>query len=434
MSGTVIGENRESAANVHEQVGAQARLAKQAASKLAQLPREGKDRALLAIGEQLLRDEAFILAANERDVNQAIAENAPESYLDRLRLNHDRIESLVSAINELVALNDPIGETVKSWTRPNQLHIEQVRVPLGVIGMIYEARPNVTVDAATIALKTGNAIVLRGSRSAAHSNAALTESMQKALQSLDLPHEAIQYLAIPDREAVDALCTLNGVVDVIIPRGGAELIARVVRNSTVPVLETGVGNCHIFVDQSANYEMAEAIVINAKTSRPAVCNAAETLLLHREWPHSQQAKLLASLLQKGVELRCCEATRALHPDLAEQLHSASEADWDTEYSTNILAVRTVANVAEAIEHIAAHGTSHSEAIVTEDADNASQFLAQVDAAAVYHNASTRFTDGGEFGFGAEIGISTQKMHARGPMGLEALTSTKYLVRGTGQIR
>lgn len=419
---------------IRNQVEKQARLAKQASRRLAQLSREEKDAALLAIARKLDEDRQTILAANAEDVEQARAAGQLDSYLDRLRLDDKRIDGLIASLEEMVALTDPVGETIDAWTRPNGIEIEQVRVPLGVIGMVYEARPNVTVDSAAIALKTGNAIVLRGSRTALASNQALVASIRQALESLHLPADAVQYLAITAHESVDALCTLNGLIDVIIPRGGAELIKRVIRTSTVAVLETGVGNCHIFVDESAAYPMAEAIAINAKTSRPAVCNSAETLLLHENWPHAHQQSLLKALHEAGVELRACERTRSLHPELASILKTAEEADFDAEFLDLIIAVRTVKDCGEAIEHIALHGTAHSEAILTENQANAARFLREVDAAAVYHNASTRFTDGGEFGFGAEIGISTQKLHARGPMGLTALTTSKYVIRGNGQIR
>ncbi|WP_019121336.1 glutamate-5-semialdehyde dehydrogenase [Brevibacillus massiliensis] len=421
-------------AQIREAVALQAQAAKQAARVWALLSGEQKNAALRAIGEQLRTNEAAILAANEQDLQAAEASGQPASYLDRLRLSHDRILGLVQSLEELALLPDPIGSTTAKWERPNGLVIQSVRVPLGVIGMVYEARPNVTVDSAAIALKTGNAILLRGSRSAARTNVALVASIHTALRSLDLPEEAVQYVAIEQHESVDAMCTLNGLIDVIIPRGGAALINRVVKTSTVPVLETGVGNCHIFVDESANRQMAEAIVINAKTSRPSVCNAAESLLLHRKWPREQREGLLRSLWHAGVEIRACAKTREDFPELQEILKPAQDEDWGCEYLAMIIAVRTVESLEEAIAHIAKHGTGHSEAIVTENDQAAKRFLAAVDAAAVYHNASTRFTDGGEFGFGAEIGISTQKIHARGPMGLEALTSIKYQILGTGQIR
>lgn len=420
--------------SLRENVLEQLTKAKQASRTMALLSRAEKDNALAAIKERLLMDEPVILAANGQDLARAEADGQPASYLDRLRLTPERLRDLVAGVDQLIALDDPVGESMNRWQRPNGLSIEQVRVPLGVVGMVYEARPNVTIDAAAIALKTGNAIVLRGSHSAVQSNLALVESVRAALTASGLPAEAVQYLPFSEHESVDILCTANGLIDVIIPRGGAGLIQRVLKIASVPVLETGVGNCHIFVDQSADYAMAEAIVLNAKTSRPAVCNAAETLLVHREWPLDQQHRLLARLLAAGVELRVCAQTKALHPELAADLKEASPEDWDQEYSNLILAVRTVNHLDDALEHIQRHSTGHSEAIVTEDSQSAHRFLSSVDATTVYHNASTRFTDGGEFGFGAEIGISTQKLHARGPMGLPALTSYKYIVRGNGQIR
>ncbi|MGG4496258.1 glutamate-5-semialdehyde dehydrogenase [Brevibacillus reuszeri] len=420
--------------SLKEKVLGQITLAKKASRQMALQDRRAKDSALAAIAEQLQVDADDILTANEQDLARAEADGQPASYLDRLRLTPARIRDLVDGLQQLISLEDPVGQKLEQWTRPNGLAIEQVRVPLGVIGMVYEARPNVTIDAAAIALKTGNAIVLRGSHSAVSSNLALVKSIRAGLANAGITPEAVQYLPFAEHASVDILCTANGLIDVIIPRGGAGLINRVLQLSSVPVLETGVGNCHIFVDQTAQYEMTKAIVINAKTSRPAVCNAAETLLIHRDWPLAHQNDLLKQLIESGVEIRACEQTRALHSDLAAQLQAASEADWDAEFSDLILAVRTVDSLADAINHIAEHSTGHSEAILTEDAESASRFLATVDSTTVYHNASTRFTDGGEFGFGAEIGISTQKLHARGPMGLPALTSYKYVVRGTGQIR
>ncbi|MBO8163302.1 MAG: glutamate-5-semialdehyde dehydrogenase [Brevibacillus sp.] len=420
--------------DIRTSVAEQARLAKQAARRWALFTREEKDEALRAIARRLRQDEDQILAANDKDMAAAEAEGRAASYLDRLRLTSGRIAELAESVEALADLPDPVGEVTERWSRPNGLVIQSVRVPLGVIGMVYEARPNVTVDAAAIALKTGNGIVLRGSRSAKQSNLALVACMHAALQSLGLPEQAVQYLHADQHESVDALCTLNGLIDVIIPRGGGQLIQRVVRTSTVPVLETGVGNCHLFIDESARYDMAEPIVLNAKTSRPSVCNAAETLLLHRCWPHGHTVALLKRLADAGVELRACDLTRRNCPELAGILKAANEEDWHAEYLDLTLAVRTVDSLEEALQHIERYGTGHSEAIVTENEQNARQFLAAVDAAAVYHNASTRFTDGGEFGFGAEIGISTQKIHARGPMGLRALTSIKYQILGTGQIR
>lgn len=420
--------------NWKQQLQEQLRLAKQASRKWALLTTEEKNNALTAIGEQLLADEAVILEANKQDLDRAEADGQASSYLDRLRLTPERIRDLADGLQQLVALEDPVGQSMDRWTRPNGLVMEQIRVPLGVIGMVYEARPNVTIDAAAIALKTGNAIVLRGSHSAVNSNLALARSMRDALTKSGLSPEAVQYLPFAEHESVDMLCTANGLIDVIIPRGGAGLISRVLKTASVPVLETGVGNCHIFVERTADYAMAETIVLNAKTSRPSVCNAAESLLLDHEWPLASQRDLLQRLHDAGVEIRACERTRKQHPELSSFLKEANEEDWDTEYIDLIIAVRTVESLEDALEHISLHSTGHSEAIVTENEAAAQRFLATVDATTVYHNASTRFTDGGEFGFGAEIGISTQKLHARGPMGLPALTSYKYVVRGTGQIR
>ncbi|MEJ8546834.1 glutamate-5-semialdehyde dehydrogenase [Brevibacillus borstelensis] len=419
---------------LNEQVYGQIKLAKAASRKLARFNQEAKDAALYEAAKQLLQNEAAILEANGQDLIRAEQDGQPAAYLDRLRLTPERLQDLADSLRQLAKQADPVGEVMERWTRPNGLVIEQIRVPLGVVGMVYEARPNVTVDAAAIALKTGNAIVLRGSRSALSSNLALAECIRTALKRSGLPEEALQYLPYPDHEAVDLLCTATGLIDVIIPRGGASLIQRVLQKSTVPVLETGVGNCHVYIDKTADYDMAEAIILNAKTSRPAVCNAAETLLIHQSWPLELQDSLLARLLSAGIELRACEKTRMRHPGLTNRLAAAAAQDWDTEYLSLTLAVATVDSLGDAIGHIASHGTGHSEAIVAQDRGRAELFLSQVDAAAVYHNASTRFTDGGEFGFGAEIGISTQKLHARGPMGLTALTTSKYVVRGCGQIR
>lgn len=419
---------------IRQSVAAQAKKAKNASRQLALASTEQKNNALLSIGQQIGLDSELILAANELDVNQALQEGSTDSYLDRLRLNPDRIQGLIDSLQELSLLPDPIGQVTAEWERPNGLRIQEVRVPLGVIGMVYEARPNVTVDAAAIAIKTGNAICLRGSRSASQTNQALTRSIQKGLEAVGLPSDSVQYLTAWQRESVDALCTLNGLIDVVIPRGGAELIKRVVRTATVPVLETGEGICHIFIDQQATYSMAEQIVLNAKTSRPSVCNALETLLIHQDWPKELVSQLIDALHEAQVTIRACDRLYQQFANEKPYLEQATEADWDTEYLDLILAVRFVDDLTEAMEHIHRHGSGHSEAILTEDPEAATRFLREVDAACVYHNASTRFTDGGEFGYGAEIGISTQKTHARGPMGLPALTSWKYQIQGTGQIR
>ncbi|MGD8190835.1 glutamate-5-semialdehyde dehydrogenase [Brevibacillus ginsengisoli] len=420
--------------DIRQSVTAQAQKAKAASRKLALASTELKNQALLAIGHQLATDTEQILTANQKDCDQALQDGSTASYLDRLRLNPARIQGLIDSLHELSLLPDPIGQITAEWERPNGLRIQEVRVPLGVIGMVYEARPNVTLDAAAIAIKTGNAICLRGSRSASETNQALTRSIQKGLESVDLPSDSVQYLTAKQRESVDVLCTLNGIIDVIIPRGGAELIKRVVRTSTVPVLETGEGICHVFIDESAAYPMAEQIVLNAKTSRPSVCNALETLLIHRDWSANAVSRLITSLSEANVTIRACDRLYREFADQYPNLEQATDADWDTEYLDLVLSVRIVDDLTEAMEHIHRHGSGHSEAILTEDLESAARFLREVDAACVYHNASTRFTDGGEFGYGAEIGISTQKTHARGPMGLPALTSWKYRIQGNGQIR
>jgi glutamate-5-semialdehyde dehydrogenase len=372
------------------------------------------------------------LAANALDIEAAKNHGVSSALIDRLTLNETRIRDMAIGLRQVAELPDPVGEVLQSWSRPNGLKIEKVRVPLGVIGMIYEARPNVTVDAAGLSLKTGNAVILRGSSSALHSNQKIVAILREALAQTRVPAEAIQLLEEGTREEVNQLFKLNDYLDVLIPRGGASLIRSVVENSSVPVLETGVGICHIYVDETADLEMAQRIVVNGKTQRPAVCNATETLLVHEEWAKENLPQLLQPLVEKGVELRGCPKTIQYAPNLP--IIPATEEDWGTEYLDYTLSVAIVPSVQEAVRHIGKYGTKHSESIVTENQQNAEYFLNHVDAAAVYHNASTRFTDGFEFGFGAEIGISTQKLHARGPMGLPALTSYKYKIYGKGQIR
>lgn len=403
--------------------------AKAAWPSLAATPSAVRDALLLDLADRLEGAEEAILQANDLDMARAQAESVGPALLDRLSLRKGRVRAMADGARAIAALPDPLGETVRGWTRPNGLKIEQVRVPLGVVGFVYEARPNVTIEAACLCLKSGNALVLRGGSSALESNRALVRVLHDALAAADLPTELVAFVDFPDRSAVDELLGLTGILDVVIPRGGAGLIQRTIELARVPVIETGVGNCHVFVDASADPAMARRVVLNAKCQRPGVCNAAETLLVHREWlPHL--GPLLDALRDEGVELRGCPRTREVYPEAKP----AGDADWDTEYLDLIMAVKVVDSVDEAIAHIARHGTRHSEAILTNDLASAERFLARVDAAAVYVNASTRFTDGGEFGFGAEVGISTQKLHARGPMGLRELTTTKYLVRGEGQIR
>ncbi|WP_342431367.1 glutamate-5-semialdehyde dehydrogenase [Neobacillus sp. FSL H8-0543] len=399
-----------------------------AAKTMAMLTSEEKNEALAKMADQLLNEKEFILKENAKDIQAGKDKGISESLLDRLLLTGERIDQIADAISQLIKLEDPIGETVDAWERPNGLQIQTVRVPLGVIGMVYEARPNVTVDAGSLCLKAGNAVLLRGSTSALHSNKALVQVMQAALSESEIPVDAVQLLEDTSRETAAQMFKLNQYLDVLIPRGGAGLIQTVIQNATVPVLETGVGNCHVFVDETAEKQMAINIAINAKMHRPSVCNAAETLLIHEEWPYISE--LLHSLNEKGVELRGDEKLAAAYSFVKQ----AIEEDWHTEYLSATLAVKLVGDVKEAIHHIDEYGTKHSEAIISENDQNVRLFFQAVDAAVVYHNASTRFTDGEQFGYGAEIGISTQKLHARGPMGLRAITTTKAIVQGTGQIR
>jgi len=403
---------------------------KKASAVLALLDTEKKNKALFAIADALTDHTEEILSENALDVAAGRENGMSDSLLDRLALSESRIEGMAEGVRQLAALPDPIGETVEEFTRPNGLRIRKVRVPLGVIGMIYEARPNVTVDTAAIAFKTGNGILLRGSANALRSNMALAKVMRDALRAEGIPEDVIAVVEDTAHKSVDELVRMNDCVDVVTPRGGAGLIRRVMETASVPVLETGVGNCHIFVDESAKYDMAERIVVNAKTQRPSVCNAMETLLVHSVWATGNLAKLLAKLHTLGVTVHGDKTVQDMDP-LAIP---AVDEDWDKEYLAPELAVKVVDNLDAAMAHIAAHGTKHTEVILTEDAENAAFFLRGVDAAAVYHNASSRFTDGFEFGFGAEMGISTQKLHARGPLGLREMTSYKYIVLGSGQIR
>ncbi|MGY4763373.1 glutamate-5-semialdehyde dehydrogenase [Paenibacillus mucilaginosus] len=412
------------------EVKQKAGLAKQAAPLLAQLTTEQKNHALLYMAECLEKEAESIITANAEDLQRGRESGISTSLLDRLALNRQRIEAMAEGLRQIVTLPDPIGDTLEAFSRPNGLHIRKVRVPIGVIGIIYEARPNVTVDAAGLCLKTGNAVVLRGGSSALSSNKRIVEVLHQALEQTDVPPFALQLVLDPSRSSVDEMLKLNGLLDVLIPRGGASLIQNVVKNATVPVIETGAGICHTYLDETAQPEMALQIAINAKVQRPSVCNSMETLLVHRGFAARHLPMIAEQFIQQRVELRGDEETRALVAGIS----AATEEDWDTEYNDYILNVRIVGGLDEALEHIRLHGTMHSECIVTENTLHAARFLQEVDAAAVYHNASTRFTDGFEFGFGAEIGISTQKLHARGPMGLPALTSSKYCITGSGQIR
>lgn len=390
-----------------------------------------KDAALLAAAAALEKHAGKILAANREDTDAARASGMRPSMLDRLTLTEARIHSMAEGVRQIAAQADPIGSVLEGHTNANGLKIEKVRVPLGVIGMIYEARPNVTADAAALCLKAGNAVILRGGKEAIQSNTAIAEILREAVAGEGLPEDSIQLIHDTTRESSIALMNLTGYLDVLIPRGGAGLIRSVVENSHVPVIETGVGNCHVFVDETADIDMAASIIFNAKTSRPSVCNAIETILVHKNIAARALPAIKAKLDEKNVELRGCERTREI---LGDCVIPAVESDWSEEYLDYILAIKVVDSLDDALAHIAQYSSGHSEAIITENYRNAERFLSEVDAAAVYVNASTRFTDGGEFGLGAEIGISTQKLHARGPMGVNELTSTKFIIRGGGQIR
>lgn len=404
--------------------------AKAASRILSCLSTAQKDAALRAIAVSLRDHQKEIIEANARDLDAAQKNGMSASLQDRLRLTKDRIDAIAGAVEDIVKLEDPVGQVIGGGNRPNGLKIEKIRVPLGVVGMIFEARPNVTVDAASLCLKSSNACILRGGKEAIHSNTVLATLMRGALASQGLPEDAIQLVEDTSRQSAADLMSLNGYLDVLIPRGGKGLIRAVVDNATVPVIETGAGNCHIFVDASADVDLAVSVCDNAKTSRPSVCNAVETVLVHREIAPAFLPRLKAALDAHRVELRGCARTAALIPDVIP----ATEEDYATEYDDYILALRVVDCLEDAIEHIQTYSTGHSEAILTNNYRNAQEFTAHIDSAAVYVNASTRFTDGGEFGFGAEIGISTQKLHARGPMGLAELCSCKYIVTGNGQIR
>ncbi|MEH7098450.1 glutamate-5-semialdehyde dehydrogenase [Neobacillus vireti] len=405
-----------------------AKKLKKAAKQLGIITTDEKNAALMKLADHLLTKKGFILEENAKDLQAGKERGLSESLLDRLLLTEERIEQIVDGVRQLVQLEDPIGETIETWERPNGLQIQTIRVPLGVVGMVYEARPNVTVDAGSLCLKAGNAVLLRGSSSAIYSNKALVQVMREALEGTAIPADAVQLLEDTSRETASEMFRLNEYLDVLIPRGGAGLIQTVVQNATVPVLETGVGNCHIFIDETAEKEMAIEIAINAKLHRPSVCNAAETVLIHENWPYTSD--LLSRLQDKQVELRGGDSLVSAY----SFVKPATEEDWANEFLAPILAVKQVSDVREAINHIDQYGTKHSEAIIGENEENVRLFFQAVDAAVLYHNASTRFTDGEQFGYGAEIGISTQKLHARGPMGLKALTTTKAIVRGTGQIR
>lgn len=412
---------------VMEQMGANA---KQAARILAALSSKQKDDALCAIAEALVTRQEEILCENSKDLDNAEKTGLSAAMQDRLRLTPERIQGMADGIREVVALADPIGKAIDGTVRPNGLQIDKIRVPLGVIGIIFESRPNVTADAAALCLKTGNAVILRGGKEAIYSNVIIAQIMRQAVEASGLPKDAIQLVEDTTRKSSEEMMKLSKYLDVLIPRGGAGLIRAVVENASVPVIETGAGNCHVYVDQYADCDMAADIIFNAKTSRPSVCNTIETILVHKDIAEKALPIIKARLDEKGVVLHGDERTCAILGDVVP----ATEEDWIKEYLSYDLAVRVVDSLEQAEDHIAQYSTGHSECIVTESYTVAQRFLREVDAAAVYVNASTRFTDGGQFGLGAEIGISTQKLHARGPMGLNELTSTKFLIRGSGQIR
>ena len=404
--------------------------AKKAAYDLSILSTKTKNNALALMAKELLDSKEEIIRANKIDMQEAKNKNVSETLLDRLYLNDKRVEDMATGLLEIVKLPDPVGEIISMWKRPNNLQIGQKRVPIGVIGIIYESRPNVTCDAAGLCLKSGNATILRGGSDAINSNKAIVKALRNGIEKSGLPKDAIQLVSDTDREVAQKMMRLNEYIDVLIPRGGENLIKSVVKNATIPVIETGTGNCHIYVDESADFNMAIDIVLNAKTQRPGVCNAAEKLLIHENISKEFLPKVVKALREKNVEIRGDEKSK----EVVDDIILAKDEEWDKEYLDYIIAVKIVENVDEAIKHINNHGTKHSEAIITESYKNSQKFLERVDAAAVYVNASTRFTDGSEFGFGAEIGISTQKLHARGPMGLKELTSTKYIIYGNCQIR
>ena len=406
------------------------RLAKAASFELAKLSAKAKNNALCAIAKALCSNMDYIISENLKDIENARANNIREGLIDRLTLNKERINAMAEGIEQIAALPDPIGEVISQIKRPNGLKIGRVRVPLGVIGIIYEARPNVTADAAGLCVKAGNAVILRGGKEAILSNCAIAKIMQDAGVAYGLPIGSINLIEDTSRDSATALMRLNEYLDVIIPRGGAGLIRSVVENATVPAIETGTGNCHVYVDADADFDMAKNIIINAKTQRTSVCNAEEKLLVHKDIANSFLPIILSELADRGVEIIGDEYVCKIYPDTTP----ATEEDWETEYLDLKIGVKVVSDIDEAIAHINKYNSRHSEAIITNNYQSSQKFLDEIDAAAVYVNASTRFTDGFEFGFGAEIGISTQKIHARGPMGLEALTSTKYIIYGNGQIR
>lgn len=404
--------------------------AKEASYELMNATTTEKNNALLSMAENLLRSKDYILEENKKDLQRAIDKGISKSMLDRLSLNEDRLKDMADGLKQIVALPDPIGEITSMWKRPNGLQIGKQKVPLGVIGIIYEARPNVTCDAAGLCLKSGNVAILRGGSEAINSNMALVKALREGIKKSGLLEDSIQLIEDTSRQVATEMMKLNEFIDVLIPRGGAGLIQTIVKNATVPVIETGTGNCHVYVDEYADLDMAKDIVINAKVSRPGVCNAEEKLIINEKVAKEFLPTIVKSLRENNVEVRGDNKSRLIMSDIIE----ATGEDWAKEYLDYIISIKIVSDIDEAISHINKYGTGHSEVIVTKDYNNSQRFLQRIDAAAVYINSSSRFTDGSEFGFGAEIGISTQKLHARGPMGLNELTTVKYIIYGNGQIR
>lgn len=413
-----------------EDITEKARLTHEASKILAGLSAQEKNICLKNMIKALAEDMEYIVSQNKKDMENGRMNGMPLPLLDRLLLDEKRINSIISSLEQVISLKDPVGEVISMDRMQNGLLVGRMRVPFGVVGIIYEARPNVTVDAAALCLKSGNAVILRGGSEAIETNKALVNSLKKALRASSLPEDAISIIEDTSRETVNKMMKLNEYIDVLIPRGGAGLIKAAVENSTIPVIKTGTGNCHIYVDSYADLDMAERIIVNAKTSRPGVCNAAEKLLVHQDVAKNFVPRIVKALRDRNVEVRGCEKVLQICSDVVP----ATEEDWYREYLDYIMGIKIVANMDEALSHIDKYSTHHSEAIITENYTNSQRFLMKVDSAAVYVNASTRFTDGNEFGLGAEIGISTQKIHARGPMGLKELTSTKYIIYGSGQIR
>ncbi len=412
------------------QIRKKAELARRASEEIMAISEEIKNRYLVKLSEKLLNAKDYILSENEKDVKYAREKGIKESLVDRLLLTEKRIEDMSSAVREIVALPDPIGEVIEGWRRPNGLYIEKIRVPIGVIAIIYEARPNVTIDSLALSFKAGNVVILKGGSLAINSNIALVKVAKDAAREVGISEDIVNLIESTKREDIIPLLKMNDLIDLVIPRGGYGLIRTVVENSSIPVIETGVGNCHIFVDDTADLEKALDIVINAKTQRPGTCNAVEKLLVHKDVADKFLPSMIKALREHNVEVRGDDMVQKIVPDVIP----VKDEDWETEYLDLIIGIKVVNNIDEAISHITKYGTRHSESILTNSYENAEKFIHSIDAAAVYVNASTRFTDGGQFGLGAEIGISTQKLHARGPMGLKELTTYKYVIRGMGHIR